>query len=48
VKIESTVKISEEGKRKLRIISAYTGEKQYEVLDRLLSVDAKIVIKKGA
>jgi hypothetical protein len=41
----STTKISKEGLRKLRIIAALTGERQYEVLDRLLGAELERVQK---
>lgn len=41
----STTKISNDALRKLRIIAAYTGERQYEVLDRLISAELERVQK---
>jgi len=36
-----TTKIAPESLRLLRLIAAFTGEKQYEVMDRLLADEAK-------
>jgi hypothetical protein len=46
--VRLTVKMTKQAKRHLKIIAALTGEKQYEVLDRLLAIESKAVIKKGA
>ena len=43
---QSTAKVSVTAWRNLRIIAAYTGEKQYEVLERVLAEEVKKVTKK--
>jgi hypothetical protein len=43
-----TVKMSKDALRLARLIAASTGEKQYEVFDRLLSDEAQILGLKGA
>ena len=44
----TTAKLSAKAAKNLRIVSAMTGEKQYEVLERLLADAAKAALKKGA
>jgi len=43
-----TTKIAPESLRLLRLIAASTGEKQYEVMDRLLADEAKRLRLTGA
>lgn len=38
---EVTIKVTKNGRDMLRLVSAITGEKHYEVVDRLLEAEKK-------
>ena len=40
-----TIKTTENALKMLRLIAAHTGEKQYEVLERLLKIELSKLIK---
>lgn len=42
-----TIKTTPQVLKALRLIAAYTGEKQYQVLERLLGVEIQCIEEKG-